>query len=110
MRPMGVSSFRGSYWASYSLTWTAARDCALFLLPQTEQGQKEEENVDDHEDAVFDLEYFAQDNLADYKILGQAHVGKHQGPLQVVLGIVQREEGAESGGCQWFDQKRKFSW
>ena len=42
MRPMGASSFRGSYRASYSLTGTAAGDCALFLLPLMEQGQKEE--------------------------------------------------------------------
>ncbi len=41
MRPLGASSFRGSYWASYSLTWTAAGDSALFLLPQTKEGQKE---------------------------------------------------------------------
>ena len=43
MRLLGASSFRGSHWASYSLTWTAAGDSALFLLPQTEQGQKERE-------------------------------------------------------------------
>ena len=31
---VGASSFRGSFWASYSLTGTAAGDCALFLLPR----------------------------------------------------------------------------
>ena len=44
MRPLGASSFRGSYWASYSLTWTAAEDSALFLLPQTKHGQKKGNN------------------------------------------------------------------
>ena len=41
MRPLGASSFRGSYRASYSLTGTAAGDSALFLLPPTKEGQKE---------------------------------------------------------------------
>ena len=44
MRPLGASSFRGSYRASYSLTGTAAGDSALFLLPQTEHGQKKGNN------------------------------------------------------------------
>ena len=39
--PMGASSFVVSRRAFQGLTRTAARDCALFLLPQTEQGQKE---------------------------------------------------------------------
>lgn len=39
--PLGRIFFRGSYRASYSLTGTAAGDSALFLLPRTEQGQKE---------------------------------------------------------------------
>ena len=46
MRPLGASSFRGSYWASYSLTGTAAGDSALFLLPQNTTGAKGDERVD----------------------------------------------------------------
>ena len=45
MRPLGASSFRGSYWASYSLTWTAAEDCALILLPPFKQGQRKEKQM-----------------------------------------------------------------
>ena len=38
---MGASSFVVSRRAFQGLTETAAGDCALFLLPQLEQGQKE---------------------------------------------------------------------
>ena len=38
---MGASSFVVSRRAFQGLTETAAEDCALFLLPQTKQGQKE---------------------------------------------------------------------
>ena len=41
---MGASFSVASHWAFQGLTRTAARDCALFLLPQSEQGQKEKEN------------------------------------------------------------------
>ena len=37
----GASSSVASHRAFQGLTRTAARDCALFLLPQLEQGQKE---------------------------------------------------------------------
>ena len=39
--PMGVFSSVASHRAFQGLTRTAARDCALFLLPQLEQGHKE---------------------------------------------------------------------
>lgn len=41
---MGVSSFVVSRRAFQGLTEAAAGDCALFLLPQLEQGQKEKES------------------------------------------------------------------
>ena len=52
MRPLGASSFRGSYWASYSLTWTAAGDSALFLLPPTKEGQKRRKAKNEYENIV----------------------------------------------------------
>ena len=39
--PLGVSSSVVSHRAFQGLTRNAAEDCALFLLLQTEQGQKE---------------------------------------------------------------------
>ncbi|MBR2771733.1 MAG: hypothetical protein IKD78_06935 [Bacteroidales bacterium] len=39
--PIGRVFFRGSFWASYSLTWTAAGDCALFLCRDRNRGLRE---------------------------------------------------------------------
>ena len=41
MRPLGVFSSVVSHRAFQGLTRTAARDCALFLLPRSRRGQKE---------------------------------------------------------------------
>lgn len=57
MRPLGASSFRGSYRASYSLTGTAAGDSALFLLPQMEQGQKKDDTNEETVNGCRDWSY-----------------------------------------------------
>jgi hypothetical protein len=74
----------------------------LHSSPLTEQGQKEEKNDDDHKDDDFGHENGAQDSLANHKIRVRTHVGQHQEPLQGFLGILQSEEGAESG------ERRRF--